>query len=108
LTVGHEDDLVHLVLTTPARSDWMVFCKFEVIDYIITKHGEIEIDKIGRRLTEVVPEDFGDAGELLRFAADMHESGYRPDQSDIIILRNVIENLRNLVNEEKGPLIRRA
>jgi hypothetical protein len=35
-----KDDLAHLILTTPAVYDWMIFRKFEVVDYIITKHGE--------------------------------------------------------------------
>jgi len=35
-----EDDLAHLILTAPAVYDWMIFRKFEVADYCITKHGD--------------------------------------------------------------------
>ena len=35
-----EWELAHLILTTPVVYDWMIFRKFEVIDYCITKHGE--------------------------------------------------------------------
>ena len=35
-----KDDLAHLILTMPAVYDWMIFRKFEIADYLITKHGE--------------------------------------------------------------------
>ena len=37
---SREDDLALQILTTPTDVDWTIFRKFEVIDYIITQHGE--------------------------------------------------------------------
>jgi hypothetical protein len=34
------DELAHLILTTPAVYDWMIFQKFEVANACRTKHGE--------------------------------------------------------------------
>lgn len=37
-----QDDLAQLIFTSPVTSQWMVFRKLEVINYFITKHGEVE------------------------------------------------------------------
>jgi hypothetical protein len=39
-------DLVHLILTTPAVFDWMIFQKFEVIGYCLTKYGEASYSEL--------------------------------------------------------------
>ncbi len=35
-----EDELIQLILTAPVPYEWMIFRKFEVAAYCITKHGE--------------------------------------------------------------------
>lgn len=37
---NREDDLVQRILTMPADREYLIFRKFEVADYCITKHGE--------------------------------------------------------------------
>ena len=41
-----EERLAHLILTTPAPHDWQMLLKFEVIDHMMTKHGETSPDEV--------------------------------------------------------------
>ncbi|MEJ0095169.1 MAG: hypothetical protein WDN46_17680 [Methylocella sp.] len=37
---AREEELIELILPAPAPYHWMIFCKFEIINYYLTKHGE--------------------------------------------------------------------
>jgi hypothetical protein len=45
---------------------------------------------IEMKLSKLIPQDFTEVCELLRFAIDMREGGFRTDEADQRMLRNIL------------------
>ncbi len=64
----------------------------EESDALICQHGDEQYE-IEMELSRLIPQDFNDVRELLEFAADMREGGFRTDGADQMMLKNVLESL---------------
>ena len=68
---------------------------------LICQH-ENEQYEIEMELSRLVPQDFTDVRELLEFAIDMREGGFRSDGADQMILRNILELLYDVSNAARN------
>ena len=62
---------------------------------LIGQH-EDEQYELEMELSESIPRDFMEVRELLEFAVDMREGGFRSDGADQMILRNILESLHDV------------
>jgi len=66
---------------------------------LICQHGDEQYE-IEMELSRLIPQDFNDVRELLDFAADMREGGFRTDGADQMMLGNISESLPKIFSGE--------
>ncbi len=70
----------------------------EESDALICQHGDEQYE-IEMELSRLIPQDFGDVRELLGFAIDMREGGFRTDGADQMMLKSILESLPSLLGD---------
>jgi hypothetical protein len=68
---------------------------------LICQHGDEQYE-IEMELSRLIPQDFDEVRELLEFAVEMREAGFRSDGADQMILRNILESLHNVTEAARN------